>query len=255
MDYGEEGFEKTLEYLKKNNIGYFGAGNIGNNFNNPCILNVSGSRIALLGYSCASTHAVFGNENRNGSALLDKEQIFKDIQSVKNKADFIIVQLHWGDEEIKYPKFTDVQTAHQIIDCGADMIIGHHAHVIQSIEVYKDKHIFYGIGNCLFPDFDMPSHHNGVRFTKRSRKIQREKNKQSIVVELHDDLKVTYATAMFDGCVVKNHKVSIPQWLPMSCLQYAIYLNLYRRVGIVRQFLRKPKVPTAKQIRTFLGLQ
>ena len=58
IDYGEEAFAETLEYLDKHNIKYFGAGNEENNYNNPCIIDFSGKKIPLFGYSCSTTHPI-----------------------------------------------------------------------------------------------------------------------------------------------------------------------------------------------------
>jgi len=255
MDYGEEAFKKTIEYFDKENIKYFGVGNKKNNYNNPCILNFDKKSIALFGYSCSSTHAVFGNENNNGSALLDIDEIVKDIKSCREKVDMIVITLHWGDEEIKYPKYTDILLAHIIIDAGADLIVGHHAHVIQSIEKYNDKYIFYGIGNFIFPDFNAPSYYNGKEFTRRSSKINQKENKQSIIININEDLHVTYETATFEKGIVKKSQVVIPTWLPDTEFQYTLCVQYLRRLGTLKRFLKNPKIPTMKQFKIFLGFR
>jgi len=255
MDYGEEAFKKTLSYLEKNDVGYFGAGNKKNNYNNPLVITSEDKKIAFLGYSCPSTHPVFGSEIMNGSAILDIDLIIKDINGCKNNVDFIVVNLHWGDEEIIYPKATDVKIAHMIIDAGADLIIGHHAHVIQSIETYKKKKIFYGIGNFIFPDFDVPSSYDGTSFSNNSTKKQLKSNKQTVIVNLDEKLNVTYETAVFENGVVKNKNISIPKWIPKKQIYYNLYKIFWSKKRMLEGFVRNPRIPTLKQVKLVFGVK
>jgi len=254
MDFGEEAFKTTIEYLENNNIQYFGAGNKSNNYNNPCILNFNQKNIAFLGYSCPTTSAVFGNDVSNGSALLTDENVINDIILCKEKSDFIVVNLHWGDEEIIYPKPSDIDKARKFIDAGADLIIGHHAHVIQSHEIYKGKPIYYGIGNCIFPDFDLPSNFDGEVFQSRSSKIQAKHNKQTIVIHLDEELKVTHKTAFLDGIKLKYSKVKIPKWLPKTANQYSNYYKLWAKSRMIKGFIQNPRIPSFSQMKLFLGV-
>ncbi len=254
MDYGEEAFLETIKFLKAEGIGYFGAGTEENNYNNPYIIHLEKKTIALLGYSCPTTHPVFGSKKENGSAVLDEAKILEDIEAIKNKVDFIVIQLHWGDEEIKYPKPDDVRKARLFVDAGADLIIGHHAHVIQSMEIYNGKKIFYGIGNFLFPNLDTPSMFNGSEFTRKYKKIQNSKNRKSIIVELNDTLDTSYKTTYFDDKIVFLQKTKIPSWIPGTEKSYRLYYKLWQRKRMIELYLKNPRVPSFKQIRLFLGI-
>lgn len=66
------------------------------------------------------------------------------------ECDYRIVYVHWGIEFINYPYNDQKQFAHFLVDCGVDLVIGMHPHVLQGFEVYKGKHIFYSLGNCVF---------------------------------------------------------------------------------------------------------
>lgn len=255
MDYGEEGFSKTINYLKKNDIGFFGAGNDSNNYNNPYILDWKYKKIALLGYSCPSTHPVFGTKMSNGSAFLDIKKIISDIKDCKNRVDFIVLNLHWGDEEIIYPKATDVEKAHILIEAGADLIIGHHAHVIQSIEKYKGKYIFYGVGNFIFPDFNVPSFYDGKKFLGRSNKIQLKSNRQTVVVDLDEGLHVTYYTAVFQSDTIEKQEVKIPKWIPDKQIKYELYKKIWTKVRMIEIFLRNPRIPSLRQIKLLFSIK
>jgi poly-gamma-glutamate synthesis protein (capsule biosynthesis protein) len=79
-------------------------------------------------------------------------ELVKNIKDIKEKdpSTFIIVIPHWGTEYVHYPNDFQKETAHLLIDAGADLIVGHHPHVVQSIEKYRDKLIFYSLGNFVF---------------------------------------------------------------------------------------------------------
>jgi len=152
MDYGESGLRDTLTNLKELSIQFFGAGTLDENCHNPAILEINGFQVALLGYVCPSTHAIFVTENTPGVRPIDKAVINEDIRTAKKGgADRIIVHLHWGAEFVSLPKWEDIQIAEDIITMGADLIIGHHAHCIQPYQIWHGKPIYYGLGNCIFP--------------------------------------------------------------------------------------------------------
>jgi len=255
MDYGEKSYQDTINYLEENNILYFGAGNKTNNFNNPCLIKQNNRLISLLGYCCPSTHPIFGTDIVNGAAPLDLDLIKHDINKQKDNSDFIIVSLHWGDEEISYPRPSDIKKAREIIDFGADLIIGHHAHVIQSMEVYNGKKIFYGIGNFLFPNLNTPSCYNGKEFKNTYNKIQNNKNRRSVIVELNDNQEISFKTTFFDDEKVILQSTKIPKWLPSDEKDYKNYHRIWSKMRMLELYLKNPRIPTLKQIKLFLGLR
>ncbi len=253
-DYGEVALEKTIEFLEHNNIAYFGAGNKKNNFNNPAIVNFEGKKIALLGYCCPSMTAVFGDDVLSGSARLDQKRVLHDIKKCHSEADYIVINLHWGDENVRYPKPNDVKKARMFIDAGADLIIGHHAHVIQSFEKYEDRYIFYGLGHFLFPYQDRPAYYDGEKFQSVFSPIANQANKEGLVVNLDKNFNVTYSTIVFDGECVKQKKAKIPGWIPKTQKQYDLYLKFWRKQKMLERFIQEPRFPTVEQIKRFLKL-
>ena len=249
MDFGEEAFLKTKESLESQNIPYFGAGLEKENFNNPTIVKFADKKIALLGYSCPSTHSVFGDKNSYGSAKLVEDKIIEDINYLKLKVDFIIIQPHWGIQEIPFPRFLDREIAHRLIDSGADLIIGHHAHVIQSHEIYKNKHIFYGLGNFIFPNLDIPTRWNGKEFTARRIKKQEIEHRRSMVVTVDMNLNIDFFTVVLEDGVVKKSNFNIPKWLPNSENSFKKRLAFENKKAMIRRFIRNPKLPNIRHIR------
>ncbi|AEB75434.1 CapA family protein [Clostridium botulinum] len=130
-DYLEQGFEDTKIALKKENINFFGEDNI-------WIKEIRGIKFGFLGYKGFS----------DTPDLLEK--IKNDIDKLKKQNCIVIINFHWGNEGNYTPNTTQQNIAHYSIDNGADLIIGHHPHVLQGIEKYNNKLIFYSMGNFAF---------------------------------------------------------------------------------------------------------
>ncbi len=145
---GEPGLTSSL--LRKQGLSSFGAGENIREARQPAVLVRNGTRFGFLGYGVAHSQAVYAQKNRAGIAPIVMDDIRKDIQALRNTVDVLIVSLHWGVEYEKTPSRKQRAEAHQIIDWGADLIIGHHPHVIQGIEIYRNKVIAYSLGNLIF---------------------------------------------------------------------------------------------------------
>ncbi|MCC6821797.1 MAG: CapA family protein [Verrucomicrobia subdivision 3 bacterium] len=152
MDYGLAGYLDTLATLKAAGIRHFGAGTLAENCNNPLVLPVGDTLVGLLGYVCPTTDPVFAEDVRPGVRPITLSRIEMDIQTARQQgARRVVVNLHWGAEGVGVPRPVDVELAHRILAAGADTIIGHHSHCIQSYELWDSKCVCYGLGNCIFP--------------------------------------------------------------------------------------------------------
>lgn len=134
----------TADTLQK--LGIMPVGLVPNERNTqiPQIVNIDNYTIGFLAYTDV-TNTIFANVAR-----AQEEQIARDLENLKTQADYIVTIFHWGKEYTHQPTSRQKQLAHLAIDFGADLVIGHHAHWVQPIEVYKQKPIFYGLGNCVF---------------------------------------------------------------------------------------------------------
>ena len=147
MDYGETGLLDTMSILKRNDIKFIGAGANIKDALKPVIFERNELKIGFLGFTSVGNIA---KEESSGCAPLNKELIIKCISELRKKVDILVVSLHWGIEYVFYPSPEQQKLARTLIDNGADLIIGHHPHVIQGIEKYNDKLIIYSLGNCNF---------------------------------------------------------------------------------------------------------
>lgn len=152
MDYGTEGLEQTLETLEENQMTAFGAGLTEDEAMEPYIY---GDIAVIASFefkeSYDEEYNFYADENTAGVNQLSVVQITEQIQTLReeNPDYFIIIFPHWGDN------YSDANTnqkllAHQLIDAGADLILGHGAHIMQEVESYKDKWVIYSIGNFMF---------------------------------------------------------------------------------------------------------
>jgi poly-gamma-glutamate capsule biosynthesis protein CapA/YwtB (metallophosphatase superfamily) len=148
-DFGIIGIEDTMEFLDSVNIAYVGIGKTLQAAREPVIFTVKGKRLGFLGYfggkgQYAATDTSAGLAPRFTSLILS------DIAKLRPEVDYIIVSYHWGIENERYPEEWQIDLGRASIDAGADLVVGHHPHVIQGIDVYNGGVIVYSLGNFIF---------------------------------------------------------------------------------------------------------
>lgn len=145
-DYGEESFQDTLKALDAENIVHFG-------YDETAVVDVKGVKVGLVGIYELYDH-------------LERTQQLKDnIAKVKEDgAQLVIVIFHWGNERETVPDSNQMTLGRLAIDEGADLVCGHHPHVLQGIETYKGKNIVYSLGNFCFGGNSAPSDMDSMIF-------------------------------------------------------------------------------------------
>lgn len=147
LDFGED-----LKKDTKNNILKYGINVIGENLDSYDIkiMNIKNKNIGFIGIQ-------FFDQKK--SSVLNKK-----IKDLKEKVDYVILSIHWGEEICLSPTVKQRKWGHQLIDNGVDIIIGHHPHVLQGIEKYKNGIIIYSLGNFQFKiekgDVDLTQYSN-----------------------------------------------------------------------------------------------
>ncbi len=150
FDYGREAMEDTFKRLKEAKIDYVGGGFNENEAQSPIIKEIEDTKIAFLAYTNLGSEYWAAQGEKSGIAWLNEANLKKDITLAKNQADLIMVSMHFGEEYQTSPTKEQEYFAHLAIDSGADLIIGHHPHVIQPIEKYQNGWIAYSLGNFVF---------------------------------------------------------------------------------------------------------
>lgn len=186
MDYGEDAFFDTLNHLSEHNIQYVGGGKDIDEAWRPVVVDVGQQRIGFVAGASTLGPGMAADETRPGVAPIhvsesynidfaasmeqpgsapyvftrawqeDVDRAVQAIHQARQTADFVVVAMHWGVPPAWRSRFQDgladyqIEVGHTLIDAGADVIVGHHPHSLQAVEVYRDKPIFYSVGNFLF---------------------------------------------------------------------------------------------------------
>ncbi|MGI6012012.1 MAG: CapA family protein [Ruminococcus sp.] len=138
-DYGESGYEDTIQNAESAGIKTFG-------YDRTALMEIKGVKVGLAGIYVLA------------DGMERESQLKEKIGELKNQgAQLIIVSFHWGSEKENYPDETQKALAHTAIDEGADLVLGHHPHVLQGIETYQGKKIVYSLGNFCFGGNSNPS--------------------------------------------------------------------------------------------------
>ena len=175
MDWGREAFFQTIDVLKKEELRVIGAGKDISEARKPAIVEINGTKIGFLGYNTILPQDYYATKDRPGCAPMrgltvyepiehdqpgtpcrihtfphrdDLKQLLEDIRMLRKQVDIVALSIHWGIHFIP-AVLADYQrdVAHAAIDAGADVILGHHTHILKPIEVYKGKVIFYSLAN------------------------------------------------------------------------------------------------------------
>ena len=153
LDYGAEGLAQTVETLDAVGIQHAGAGADLMAARKPALLTIDGQRIAILAYSLTLPENFYAGARRPGTAFAREEEVHDDIVAARKQADIVLVSFHWGQEGKTVLREYQTRIGHLAIDSGANAVIGHHPHILQGIERYKDGIILYSMGNFTFGSY------------------------------------------------------------------------------------------------------
>lgn len=157
-DYGIGGMNDTIKYVSDAGMIPIGAGANEDDAHKPANVMVKGRNITVLNYMDSNNFAEYSyevmpyaNGSSPGYSAYDSQAAQKQInESRQNGSDFIVVFMHYGNEYSRSPNEDQIRISHELIDDGADVVIGSHPHVTQGIEMYNGKPIFYSLGNFMF---------------------------------------------------------------------------------------------------------
>ena len=152
LDAEGEGLMNTIETLRRAGVGKVGSGSDLEDARRPFVIERNGVRIAFLGYAMFLNvgSSGFALESRAGVVPLDPFIIREDIARIRSDVDHVVLSFHWGIENTQDVHPAARAFAHEAIDAGADIIIGHHPHLPRGIELYHGKLIAYSLGNFVF---------------------------------------------------------------------------------------------------------
>ncbi|MGB2867672.1 MAG: CapA family protein [Bacteroidota bacterium] len=148
FDYGLKGLNETIRFLRNEQIAFAGTSEEKtDSMFAPAIVERNGIRVGFLGYTQLVN---IQGEWAGHISLYDGERAEREVRSLKEKADFVVASFHGGTEYADSPDEQSVLQMRALVDAGADVVLGHHPHVPQGIELYKDKLIVHSLGNFVF---------------------------------------------------------------------------------------------------------
>lgn len=259
LDYGRVHFLNTIQYLRDAGLEVIGVGENEEEARKYSIIERNGTKIAFLGYCTILPQDYWAQESRPGmnparghtyyeqiehdqpgtpcrihswAHKEDKARMLEDIKKAKQEADLVVVSMHWGihftEAEIAEYQF---EYAHDAIDAGADLILGHHAHILKPIEVYKGKVIFYSLGN-----FAMEDPNNMLRDKKTLRQDMRTSKKHQEMAKIRKGFGTGNAKKTFpEDCYytmiakieIKDKQISrvsyLPTYIPDDFAPYVVH--------------------------------
>ena len=256
LDYGRDAFQETLRHLREAGLYVTGAGENEQKAREYPVIDVDGTKVAFLGYCSILPQGFWAEEARPGcnpargiTAYVpvehdqpetpcrmysfphpdDLEKMLEDIREAKKIADLVVVSMHWGihfKEGVLagYQKYY----AHFAIDAGADLVLGHHAHILKPIEIYKGKVIFYSLGN-----FAMEEVTDMLRDIKAKGQDMKTSKSHTEMTAISDAFKTTkrsfpmdsYMTMVAKWIVKDGRIVSVgylPAYLPEDGAPYVV---------------------------------
>lgn len=150
-DYGQKGYDATRKALEEAGIKHFG-------YTEALYTDVKGIRIGMAGFN------QLGNVEQGLDMDVFKPEVEEMVKKLGNECDLVIVSFHWGKEYKYRHDALQKELAYLAIDSGADLVIGHHPHVLQQMEKYNGKYIAYSLGNFCFGGNKKPSDYDTAIF-------------------------------------------------------------------------------------------
>lgn len=160
LDYGPEGLRDTIDALNRVGIAHVGAGMSLQEARRAAVLTLpNGQTVGFLGYSNTFPEEFWATPAQAGTAFGHVDQVQNDVRAlVERGVDIIVVSFHWGQERQTELRSYQPLLAHAAIDAGADLVIGHHPHILQGVERYKQGLVLYSLGNYTFATFSNAVH-------------------------------------------------------------------------------------------------
>ena len=155
LDWGSKALLDTVTRLDAAGIAHAGAGGDLAGARAPALLKTTSGTVAVLAYTLILPGGFAAGSDRAGvnPGSGHRERLLADITAAAKRADWVVVSFHWGIEYTGQASREQRELAHDAVDAGADLVIGHHPHVLQGLELYRNKLIAYSLGDFVFDHY------------------------------------------------------------------------------------------------------
>ena len=152
-DFGQDAFLDMLDEFDKIKMPRIGAGHNLEEAMKPYYFVVNGYKVGFLNATRAEKYILTPGATDTSEGVFrcyDPTNMINQIKKVRKEADYVVAIIHFGKEGYHDLEEEQISSSHQYIDAGADIVVGHHAHVLQGVEIYNNKPIIYNLGNFIF---------------------------------------------------------------------------------------------------------
>ena len=157
LDGGTTGILETERSLKESGIYYQGGGVNATEACQPLIVAVKGTRIGFLSYNMVNPGVISATRDHPGTGSSLVCNVTHSVRYLKERCDIVVVSVHWGRSWNETVDESQEEFVHELSDAGADLIVGHHPHVIQAIGISNTTLVVYSLGNFILnPEYEMP---------------------------------------------------------------------------------------------------
>lgn len=159
-DYGEEAFVDMLSILEAEEMPYVGAGADAQDAQAPCYASIGGKTIAIVSATRAEKYIMTPEASEDSPGVFrcyDTQRVLEVVREAKEQADFVIAYIHWGTEYSEVLEEAQTAGARELIDAGADVVLGAHPHCLQGAEFCEGKPVLYSLGNYWFNEKTLDS--------------------------------------------------------------------------------------------------
>jgi poly-gamma-glutamate synthesis protein (capsule biosynthesis protein) len=158
MDCGRTGLVETMETLRQNHVRWCGAGRTRKEAEAATVIEAKGIKVAFVGFCDFVPEGAFLRDDKPTMAMASKESVRASVSAARQQADVVVASFHWGVEFRSRPTQRQTTLAHAAVNAGADVVLGHHPHVLQGFEVSTQNRkpdtrnalIAYSLGNFVF---------------------------------------------------------------------------------------------------------
>ncbi len=220
-DCGAHGVEYTISLLRAHHILPVGSSESEEKTHAGVVLERHGIRFGFLGYTYDQKNGNWKDEDAR-IALANPDAMSHDVAKLRDHCDVLIVSMHHGIEYQPKPSKAQIEFAHSAIDAGADVVIGHHPHVIQPREEYHGKPIYYSLGNFVFDQFQRQA-------TQHGEMVEISFLGKSILAERVLPVKITKTGPELEGASAASGELDVPS-----------ELRTHRREDLLRERMLRP---------------
>lgn len=237
LDGDIEGIATTIDAIEKHDLKHVGTSK------GPripyIVVDVNGIRVSILSYTQTLNgldYLLDTPEKQNMVNILNKDYLKEDINLAVKQSDFVIVYPHWGEEYESYPNEYQIELAHYMLECGADLIIGNHPHVIEPKEFYRTKDgrdgiIYYSLGNFISNQcFETMEDYRTEHGLMVECDIEKKGDDRAKITE--ENYHVTWSGRTFDSYGTLNRIYPVYKYLDKSKIEEDITDSMFERMKI-----------------------